>query len=85
MTGKKKVQSARVVFGKNVKRARLLREWSQEALALDAGLSRSYLGGVERGARNISIDNMALIAMALHMPLKELVDPDRFRDPLDVA
>lgn len=83
MKGTKKSLSPRVVFGKNVKRARTLRELSQEALAADAGLSRSYIGGIERGARNIGIDNMGAIASALQMQLKELVDPDRFRDLLD--
>jgi transcriptional regulator with XRE-family HTH domain len=80
---KKPAPTPREIFGKNVKRARTLRELSQDDLALDAGLSRSYIGGVERGARNIGIDNMGLIAAALRITLKELVDPDRFRDPLD--
>jgi len=83
MRGKNKPLSDREIFGKNVKRARLLKEQSQETLSLDAGLSRSYLGGVERGQRNISIDNMSRLARELGMPLKELVDPDRFRDKLD--
>jgi transcriptional regulator with XRE-family HTH domain len=77
--------SAREVFAKNLRRARRLKELSQEALAMDCGLSRTYLSGVEKGTRNISIDNMGLLAQALHLPLKELVDPDRFKDPLDSA
>lgn len=85
MRGKNKSLSDRVVFGKNVKRARLLKELSQEALSMDAGLARSYLGGVERGQRNISIDNMSRLAFVLGIPLKELVDPDRFRDKLDAT
>jgi len=80
MRAKKKLLSDRVVFGKNVKFARLLKEMSQEVLSAEAGLHRSYLGGVERGQRNISIDNMSRLASVLGMPLKELVDPDLFRD-----
>lgn len=71
-------QTARMVFAGNLRRARRLRDISQEALALDAGLSRTYVSEVERGERNISIDNMGLLADALQVPLKDLVDPQRF-------
>lgn len=71
-------QSARMVFATNLRRARRLKDISQEALALDAGLSRTYISEVERGERNISIDNMGLLADALQIPLKDLVDPQRF-------
>ena len=71
---------ARQTFAKNVRLLRRIKEISQEALALDAGLNRTYLSDVERGARNISIDNMALLASSLGVPLKELLDPDRFKD-----
>lgn len=71
-------QTARMVFAVNLRRARRLRDISQEALALDAGLSRTYVSEVERGERNISIDNMGLLADALQVPLKDLVDPQRF-------
>lgn len=67
-----------MVFAVNLRRARRLRDISQEALALDAGLSRTYVSEVERGERNISIDNMGLLADALQVPLKDLVDPQRF-------
>lgn len=72
-------QSARMVFAANLRRARRLRDVSQEALALDAGLSRTYVSEVERGERNVSIDNMGLLADALQVPLKDLVDPERFK------
>lgn len=72
-------QSARMVFATNLRRARRLREVSQESLALDAGLSRTYVSEVERGERNISIDNMGLLAQALQVPLRDLVDPQRFK------
>lgn len=38
---------------------------SQETLAFDSGLNRTYLSSVERSERNISIDNIARIAKAL--------------------
>jgi transcriptional regulator with XRE-family HTH domain len=83
MTGKKKQLTPREVFGKNIKRARLLRDLSQEAVALEAGMTGNYIGDVERGARNIAIDNMARLAAALKVPLHELLDPGRFHDPID--
>lgn len=55
-----------------------MREISQEELALQAGMSRSYVSGVEREERNISIDNMGQLADALGVALKELVDPALF-------
>lgn len=66
---------ARAIFARNVRRIRRLREVSQESLAADAGLSRTYIGEVERGERAVSIDIMGQIADALNVPLKELVDP----------
>jgi len=41
-------------------------------------MSRSYLSGVERKARNVSIDNMGVLADVLGIPLKDLLDPDLF-------
>jgi transcriptional regulator with XRE-family HTH domain len=46
---------------------------SQEELAARAGLDRTYVGGVERGERNISILNLLKIAEALEITLDELV------------
>lgn len=68
-----------MIFAANLRLARRLRDVSQEALALDAGLSRTYVSEVERGERNVSIDNMGLLADALQIPLKDLVDPERFK------
>lgn len=71
--------SAREVFARNLRRARRMKEISQESLALEIGMSRAYLSSVERGARNISVDSMGRLAMALDVPLRDLVDPDRFK------
>jgi len=46
---------------------------SQEALADLAGLHRTYVGSVERGERNISIDNMECLAAALNVSLTDLL------------
>lgn len=63
------------LFGQNVRRIRQEQGLTQEDLALKAGINRSYLGGVERGQRRISMENIAKIANALS------VTPDvLFRD-----
>ena len=58
-------QNARQLFSQNVRKARIAKGLSQEELAELAGLHRNYVGGVERGERNISVDNMEKIARAL--------------------
>ncbi|TXI24954.1 MAG: XRE family transcriptional regulator [Roseateles sp.] len=83
MTETKQPTSDRVVFAKNLKRARLIRGLSQDTLAYEAGVGRTFVSEVERGTRNLSIDNMSKLAAALSVPLRDLVDPDRFSDPLD--
>ena len=59
--------------GRNIRAARIERGMSQEALALAAGLDRSYIGGVERGERNIAVVNLKRIACALSIPPSELL------------
>lgn len=68
--------TAREVFARNVRKLRRLQELSQEGLALQAGLSRTYVSQIERGERSVSIDNMGALADALGVPLKDLVDPE---------
>lgn len=57
----------RIVFGKRVAALRKERGWSQEQLALESGLARSYLGGVERGQRNISLVNICRLAESMEI------------------
>jgi len=55
----------RRLFGKNVRELRKKRGWSQERLAEVANLHRNYVGNVERGEQNVSIDNIENLAHAL--------------------
>ena len=55
----------RTRFGLKLIEVRKTRGWSQERLALESGLARSYLGGVERGQRNIALLNIFKLAEAL--------------------
>lgn len=60
-----------VCFGKKVRELRKQRGLSQEALALLCELDRSYIGGVERGERNISLINIYKISKSLNISIKE--------------
>lgn len=62
----------RTTFGKRVAVLRKARGWSQEQLSLESGLARSYLGGVERGQRNISLLNIYRLAESLSLPASAL-------------
>lgn len=61
-------------FGQNVRKLRLKRNWSQEDLAHYANLDRTYVSGVERGERNISLINISKLATALEVEPKALLD-----------
>lgn len=63
----------RVLFGQRLAQLRKKKGWSQETLALESGIARSYLGGVERGQRNIALLNICKLAEALGLPPSELL------------
>jgi transcriptional regulator with XRE-family HTH domain len=63
-----------VALGAEIRRARASIGLSQEALAVDAGLDRSYVGGIERGEHNITIMNIAKIAVALKVKPSALLE-----------
>ena len=58
----------------NMKRLRKERGWSQEALADEAGLDRTYISGIERVVKNPTITVVERIAVALACPLGKLLD-----------
>lgn len=66
-------KKAQLAFGRAMHKFRRELGLSQEKLALTCGIHRTYIGSVERGERNISIQNMIRIASALHIPLSRLI------------
>lgn len=65
-------QDPRLLFGRRLAELRKLKGWSQEKLALESGIARSYLGGVERGQRNIALVNICKLADTLELKPSEL-------------
>jgi transcriptional regulator with XRE-family HTH domain len=64
----------RAVFGSNVRRLRTERGYSQEELAERSGLHRTYVSSLERGQRNVGLDNIKKLAAALGVKASELLD-----------
>ena len=60
-------------FGARVRALRVARGLSQEELAQNAGLHRTYVGGIERGERNISLVNIEKLAVSFGVPLDYLM------------
>lgn len=69
---KNNIENLPIVFGASVRAARLKRGISQEKLALDSGLDRTYISGIERGKRNPSVKNIGRIANALNVSVSDL-------------
>lgn len=62
-------------FGAEVRRLRLNKGWSQEELAQRAGRHWTYIGGIERGERNVTIRVIADLARALGVEIRDLFSP----------
>ena len=81
---KKQVQkkvSARVRLARNIRAIRATHGLSQEALADLVDLHRTYVGSVERSERNISLDNIEKLAVALKVDICELLAESLNDDP----
>ncbi len=62
------------IFGQQVRKLRLAKGLSQEKLAELAGLHRNYVGGIERGERNVALLNILRLARALEVLPSELLE-----------
>ena len=64
-----------ILFGKRLRELRLERNLSQERLAELAELHRNYVGGIERGERNVSLVNIVKLARGLNVRPVKLMEP----------
>jgi transcriptional regulator with XRE-family HTH domain len=62
-------------FGETLREHRQRAGLSQEKLAAKAGIDRTYVGGAERGERNVALVNIVRLAEALNIGAAELLDP----------
>ena len=69
-----KRKPARIRFAESLRALRIEHGLSQEDLAELADLHRTYVGSVERGERNIAVDNMEVLADALGVPLARMLE-----------
>ncbi|WP_038487649.1 helix-turn-helix domain-containing protein [Janthinobacterium agaricidamnosum] len=70
-----------ILFGQRVVQLRKVLGWSQEKLALESGLARSYVGGIERGQRNIALVNICILAATLGVPPNEMLNFETVSKP----
>jgi len=70
----RKADTVAKALGKRVRELRTARTWSQERLAEEAGMHRTYMWGIEQGARNPSLRHLSRLADALGIPLRTLFD-----------
>jgi transcriptional regulator with XRE-family HTH domain len=61
-------------LGDNIRKYRKAKGWSQEELAFQADLDRTYIGSMERGERNVAVLNLVKIAKVLGVGVRELVE-----------
>jgi transcriptional regulator with XRE-family HTH domain len=66
-------QEILVNFGQRVRDLRTAKGLSQEAFAAQCGLDRTYISGIERGVRNLSLINIHTLAQALEISVSELM------------
>lgn len=77
--------SIQQLVGKNIKTIREVKNWSQDRLADESGLHRTYLSGVERGIRNPTIETVHRISCALEVEVAKLFESTtRTKEPDDL-
>jgi len=64
----------RILLGRKVRSLRKGQGWSQEDLAFESDLDRTYIGGIEQGRRNVGLINICKIAKALKVSPSSLLD-----------
>jgi len=64
-----------IKLGKKIRECRSLKGYSQESFAAEAQLGRTYMGRIERGEQNLSIQNLIQISLVLKVEVGELIPP----------
>ncbi len=67
----------RHLLAQRLRLLRTLRGWSQETLAEQAGLHRTYISGIERAERNLGLDNLDKLAQAFGVTVGDLLKADQ--------
>lgn len=75
----------RRILARNLRTVRATLGWSQERLAAEASLNRTYLSAVEREEQNISLDNIHKLAVALDLAACHLIDASADLGPEGIA
>ncbi len=68
-----KVADIKAAVGRTLRALRERKGWSQEELGFRADLHRNYIGGIERGERNVGVENIAKLAKALGIRPRDLL------------
>ena len=68
-----KSEDIRITVGRALRAFREKKGWSQEELGFESGLHRNYIGGIERGERNVALLNLAKLAEALGIRPRDLL------------
>lgn len=74
-----KNESLRDVLALNIRKRRAELAFSQEQLADECGLHRTYIGSVERSERNVSLTTLEALAKALNLSVPDLLSPQRVK------
>lgn len=72
----------RDILARNLRLLRAQKSMSQEALAFESGINRTYLSDIERSIRNVSLDNISRLAKALGVPAWRLLQDEEKSDQL---
>ncbi len=68
------MSDVKVEFGNRLRKLREAKGLTQEVLGYNAGLDRTYISSVERGKRNISLESIECLAVALEIEIKEFFE-----------
>jgi transcriptional regulator with XRE-family HTH domain len=82
------VPDLKIVLGKRIRELRSKNGFSQESFADHCGLHRTYMGGIERGEHNLTIETLMTVAKGLEITMSDLlagiekqVEPSRAASP----